>query len=79
MRLLFTIVLVYGYNLIFSQNIYNAENLFRVENNPVSRADDFVSDAVFMEINSGILNDIVKTEVGNLKLSIPIAKMKLLK
>ncbi|MBK7096289.1 MAG: choice-of-anchor J domain-containing protein [Saprospiraceae bacterium] len=74
MRLLFTIVLVFGYSLIFSQNIFNAENLFRVKNNPVSRAEDFVSDAVFMEINSGLLSDLVRTEAGNLKLSIPISK-----
>jgi hypothetical protein len=74
MRLLFTMVMVCGYSLIFSQNIFNADNLFRVENNPVLRADDFVSDAVFLEINSGLLSDIVRTEAVNLKLSVPIAK-----
>lgn len=73
MRLLLTIILVYSFCLSFSQNIFNADNLFRIDNNPVSRADDFVSEAVYMDVNLNMLTEIANSDAEILKIPIPIS------
>ena len=77
MRVILSIVLVCHFNVLFCQTSFNGENLFRLEKNSVYRTDDFVSEAVLLEINTNMLVDIFRSDVENINFSMPISEKEI--
>jgi hypothetical protein len=73
MRVTFTFVLIFMFSLVYSQAFFDAANLFRPDNNVDYRADDFVSDAYFMRIDTDQLENILKARSSEIAFSIPVS------
>ena len=69
------VLLFFNVNMLFSQKAKTYE-LFRVEQNAVNRAENFVRDAVFADINETILEQIYDDKKEELKLSVPLTEDK---
>lgn len=67
------IVIVFFYGLVYGQNIKDVSSIFKRVSAVEDRKGDFVKDAVYLELNSKLLNDFYRDGVESVKLELPIS------